>query len=52
MKRTVYFKIYKGEKYLIAACLDLPIVTQGKTFDEVLNNIKEALELHLEDIKK
>ncbi|GBD34512.1 hypothetical protein HRbin35_00237 [bacterium HR35] len=47
MKRTIYFKIYKGEKYYVAECLDLPIVTQGKTLDEVLNNIKESLELHL-----
>jgi len=26
----------------------LPIVTQGRTLDEVVENIKEALSLHLE----
>ncbi|GIW65037.1 MAG: hypothetical protein KatS3mg093_016 [Candidatus Parcubacteria bacterium] len=26
MKRTIYFKIYKGEKYFVAECVDLPIV--------------------------
>ena len=28
--------------------LDLPIVTQGKTIDEVANNLREALAVHLE----
>ena len=47
-KRTIQFRVYKGEKYYVAECLDLPIVTQGKTLDEVVENIKEAIELHLE----
>ena len=48
MKRIIQFKIYKGENYYIGECVDLPIVTQGKTLDEVAANIKEALSLHLE----
>lgn len=48
MKRIIQFKIYKGESYYIGECVDLPIVTQGKTLDEVVANIKEALSLHLE----
>ena len=48
MKHIIQFKIYKGEKYYIGECTDLPIVTQGKTIDELVKNIKEALELHLE----
>ena len=48
MKRIIQFKIYKGEKYFIGECVDLPIITQGKTLDEVAANIKEALNLHLE----
>ena len=47
MKR-IQFRIYKGEKYYVAECIDLPIVTQGRTLDEVVENIKEALSLHLE----
>ena len=38
----------QGEKYYIAECVDLPIVTQGKTLDEVVENIREAISLHLE----
>ena len=48
MKRIVQFRIYKGEKYYVAECVDLPIVTQGKTLDEVVENIREAISLHLE----
>jgi predicted RNase H-like HicB family nuclease len=54
MKRIIQVKIYKGEKYYVAECLDLPMVTQGKTLDEVVDNVKEAISLHLvgEDLKE
>lgn len=48
MKRTVQFHIFKGEKYYIAEGIDLPIVTQGKTLDALVKNIREAVSLHLE----
>ena len=50
MKRIIQVKIYKGEKYYVAECFDLPVVTQGKTLDEVVKNVKEAISLHLEDL--
>ena len=49
MKKIIQFRIYRGEKYYVAECMDLPIVTQGKTLDEVVENIGEAISLHLED---
>jgi len=48
MKNIVQIHIYKGEKYYIAEGVDLPIVTQAKTLDELVKNIKEAVELNLE----
>jgi len=48
MKQIIQVHIYKGEKYYIAECLDLPVVTQGKTLDELIYNLKEAIELALE----
>lgn len=48
MKKIIQVKIFKGEKYYVAECLDLPVVTQGKTLDEVVENINEAISLHLE----
>ena len=32
----------------MAECLDLPIVTQAATLDELASNIREAIGLHLE----
>lgn len=46
MKNIIQFHIYKGEKYYVAEGVDLPVVTQGKTLDELMENIKEAAELH------
>jgi|GEM_PF-1067943 len=50
MKRLIQFHIYKGEKYFVAECTDLPIVTQAKTLDELTSNIKEASALHSEGV--
>ncbi|MHB1687405.1 MAG: type II toxin-antitoxin system HicB family antitoxin [Ignavibacteriaceae bacterium] len=49
MKKVISVHIFKGEKYFVAECIDLPVVTQGKTLDELVKNINEAIELHLED---
>lgn len=48
MKHIIQFKISKGEKYYVGEGIDLPIITQGKTIDETVSNLKEALELYLE----
>jgi len=49
MKKVISVHIFKGEKYFVAKCADLPIVTQGLTLDELVKNLKEAIELHLEN---
>jgi len=49
MKKIIQVHIHKGEKYYVAECLDLPVVTQAETLDELADNLKEALALHLED---
>ncbi len=48
MQHTIKAFIRKGEKYYIAECLEIAVVTQGKTLDETINNLKEAVGLHLE----
>ena len=48
MKRIIQVRINRGESYYVAECLDLPIVTQGKTLDELKENLEEAIALHLE----
>ena len=46
MKNIIQFSISKGEKYYIAHANDFPIFTQGKTLDELIENIREATRLH------
>jgi Uncharacterised protein family (UPF0150). len=48
VKKIIQVKIYKGEKYYVAECVDLPVVSQGKTVDEAAANVREAIDLHLE----
>jgi predicted RNase H-like HicB family nuclease len=41
--------IYPGDEGgYVAECLDLAVVTQGKTLDETVRNLREAIQLHLE----
>lgn len=37
--------IQKEEKWYVAKCLDNNIASQGKTIEEAMKNLKEALEL-------
>jgi predicted RNase H-like HicB family nuclease len=49
LQHTIKVFIRKGETYYVAECLEIPVVTQGKTIDETVDNLKEAVSLHLED---
>ena len=48
MKRTIQVRISRGDRQFVAECLDLPVVTQALTLDELFVNIREAIGLHLE----
>jgi predicted RNase H-like HicB family nuclease len=48
MKRIIHFHIYKGDIYYVAEGVELPVVTQGKTLDELMTNLREAVDLQLE----
>ncbi len=51
MKHIIQFKISKGEDgYYVASADDVAIFTQGKTFEDLLKNIKDAVEISLDDI--
>ena len=48
LQRTIKAVIRPGEQSgYVAECLEIPVVTQGQTLDEVTRNLKEAVELHL-----
>lgn len=37
------------DPWYVARCLEVEVASQGKTADEALENLKEALELYFED---
>ena len=49
LRNTVHAIISQGDRYFVAECMEIPVVTQGLTVDETLANLKEAMALHLED---
>jgi predicted RNase H-like HicB family nuclease len=48
MKHTIQVRMFRGETHYVAQCLDLPVVTQARTLEELTANIREAISLHLE----
>ncbi len=49
LQRTIEAVIRPGEQSgYVAECFEIPVVTQGRTLDEVASNLREAVELHLE----
>ena len=43
--------IQKEEEWYVAKCLDNNVASQGKTIEEALKNLREALELYLQNEK-
>lgn len=54
LQHTIKAFIKKGEQQYVAECHELPVVTQGGTLDETVQNLREAVALHLEgeDLKE
>ncbi|OGS34147.1 MAG: hypothetical protein A2474_07285, partial [Elusimicrobia bacterium RIFOXYC2_FULL_34_12] len=48
MKRHFNAVITKENKLYVAHCIELDVVSQGKTLEEAEKNLKEAVELYLE----
>lgn len=46
---TIHVVVRPSDGILTAECMELPIVTQGQSLDEIAANIAEAVSLHLED---
>lgn len=49
LQYTIKAVIRKGDKYYVAECLEVNVVTQGITLDETIANLQEAVTLFLED---
>jgi predicted RNase H-like HicB family nuclease len=42
--------VQKDDDWYVAKCLENNVASQGKTVEEAMTNLKEALELYYEDI--
>ncbi|MDO8136588.1 MAG: type II toxin-antitoxin system HicB family antitoxin [Candidatus Brocadiales bacterium] len=42
--------IKKGEKQYVALCPEVDVVSQGYTIEEAIKNLKEAVELYIEEM--
>jgi predicted RNase H-like HicB family nuclease len=50
LQHTIKAIIRSGEESgFVAECVEIAVVTQGATLDEVIRNLQEAVALHLED---
>ena len=50
LQHTIKAVIRPGEQSgYVAECVEIPVVTQGRTLDEVTRNLQDAVALHLED---
>lgn len=47
-RHAIHSVISRSGGWFSAECLELPVVTQGRTLDETVSNLREALALHLE----
>lgn len=48
LQHTIKAFVRKGEQVYVAECLEISVVTQGRTLDETIANLREAVGLHLE----
>jgi predicted RNase H-like HicB family nuclease len=48
LQHAVKATIRRGDEYYVAECLEIAVVTQGVTLDETVENLRQAVALHLE----
>ncbi len=46
---AIHAVVTESEGWFVAECLEVAVVTQGRTLDETLANLRSALALHLDD---
>jgi predicted RNase H-like HicB family nuclease len=46
MKQKFTASIWQEDVWFVAQCIEVDVASQGKTEDETLDNLRDALELH------
>ena len=48
--RTLTAAVHQEEDWYVAQCLEVDVASQGRTVDEALANLREAVTLYLDEI--
>lgn len=48
LRRSIKAYVTKGDTHFVAQCVEINVVTQGRTLDETVHNLQEAVALYLE----
>ena len=48
MKQTFTARVWKEDDWFIAQCAQVDVASQGRSEEEALSNLREALELYFE----
>jgi len=46
MKQRFTASIWQEDEWFVAQCVEVDVASQGKTEDEAIENLRDALELH------
>ena len=49
MKKNIKYVVYRDGNYFVSQCLNVDVSSFGKTVEEAIQSIHEALELYFED---
>ena len=47
--KSLKYVVYQDGKYYVSQCLNVDVSSFGKTIDEAVKNLQEAVELYLRD---
>jgi predicted RNase H-like HicB family nuclease len=47
--KSFKYVVYREDKYYVSQCLNVDVSSFGETSQEAIDNLKEAVELYLED---
>jgi predicted RNase H-like HicB family nuclease len=48
VRDAIHAVTYRSEGFYVGECLEVAVVSQGRTLDELVSNLQHAIGLHLE----
>lgn len=52
MTRTLTAAVHREDDWYVARCLELDVASQGRSVDEALANLREAVEAYLDEVSQ